>query len=85
MEIKCARSFKDRLFGLMFKKNINYILCFERCNSIHTFFMRENINVFFLDKNKNVLKIYKNVSKNRILVCKNAYYTYETPVSVTNI
>ena len=43
------------------------------------------IAVFFLDKNKNILKVYENVPKSRILVCRNAYYTYETPVSVTNI
>lgn len=85
MEIKYAKSFKDKLFGLMFKKNINFILCFDRCNSIHTFFMRENINVFFADKNNKILKTYKNVPPNRILICWNAYYTYETPVKITNI
>ena len=85
MEIKYAKSFKDRLFGLMFKKNINYILCFERCNCIHTFFMRERINVFFVDRNNNILRVYKNVPKNRILICWNAYYTYEAPARVTNI
>lgn len=78
MVLKYASSFKDRLIGLMFKKNINYCLCFKKCNSIHTFFMRENIIVVFTDKNKKILKI-KNVPKNRILFCLNAYYTYEFP------
>lgn len=81
MKIKYARKFKDRLIGLMFKKNINYCLCFEKCNCIHTFFMRENIVVVFTDKNGNILKI-KNTPKNRILFCMAAYYTYEFPYYV---
>ena len=78
MELKYAKKFKDRLIGLMLKKNINYCLCFPKCNSIHTFFMKENIIVVFTDKNKNILK---NVTcpKNRILFCKKAYFTYEFP------
>lgn len=78
MELKYADKFIDRLVGLMFKKNINYCLCFKRCNSIHTFFMKESIIVVFTDKNKKILKI-KKASKNKILFCKNAYYTYEFP------
>ena len=81
MKIKYARKFKDRLIGLMFKKSINYCLCFEKCNCIHTFFMRENIVVVFTDKNGNILKI-KNTPKNRILFCMGAYYTYEFPYYV---
>lgn len=78
MTIKYATKFKERLLGLMFKKNINYCLCFKHCNSIHTFFMKENIIVVFTDKNNKILKI-KNTPKNRILFCRNAYYTYEFP------
>ena len=81
MEVKYANKFKDRLIGLMFKKNINYCLCFKKCNSIHTFFMKEDIIVVFTDKNKNILKI-KKTPKNRILFCKVAYYTYEFPYYV---
>lgn len=78
MELKYADNFIKRLLGLMFKKNINYCLCFKGCNSIHTFFMKENIIVVFTDRNNNILKI-KNTPKNRILFCRNAYYTYEFP------
>ncbi|CCY94022.1 uncharacterized protein BN804_00515 [Firmicutes bacterium CAG:884] len=78
MELKYAKKFKDRLIGLMFKKNINYCLCFSKCNSIHTFFMKENIIVVFTDKNKNILKKVT-CPKNRILFCKKAYFTYEFP------
>lgn len=78
MELKYAKKFKNRLIGLMFKKNINYCLCFPKCNSIHTFFMKENIIVVFTDKNKNILKKVT-CPKNRILFCKKAYFTYEFP------
>ena len=75
-----AKKFKDRLFGLMFKKNINYCLLLKKCNSIHTFFMRENIDVVMTDKNNKVIFIKKNMKKNRIILPKkNVYNTYEFP------
>ena len=83
MELRYADSFRDRLIGLMFKKNIDFCLCFRNCNSIHTFFMRENIIVVFTDRNNKILKI-KNTPKNKILFCKSAYYTYEFPYYSTN-
>lgn len=82
MELRFADSFRDRLIGLMFKKNIDFCLCFRKCKSIHTFFMKENIVVVFTDKNNNILKI-KNTPKNKILFCKSAYYTYEFPYYAT--
>ena len=66
--IKEAKSFKDRLIGLMFKKNINYALLFDRCNSIHTFFMKENIDVIMCDKDNNILYFYKDLKKNKIIL-----------------
>ena len=77
-----AKTFKQRLFGLMFKKNINYCLLFKNCNSIHTFFMKENIDVVMTDKKNNVVYIKKNMKKNRIILPKkNAYNTYEFPAN----
>ena len=77
-----AKSFKDRLFGLMFKKNINYCLLFNKCNSIHTFFMKENIDVVMTDKNNKILYIKKNMKKNRIILPKKGVYkTYEFPAN----
>lgn len=75
-----AKTFKQRLLGLMFKKNINYCLLFKNCNSIHTFFMKENIDVVMTDKNNKVLYIKKNMKKNRIIFPKKGVYnTYEFP------
>lgn len=80
IEIKMCTNFYNRLKGFMFKKNINYGLCFNRCNSIHTFFMRENIDVIMTDKNNKVLYIYNNLKKNKIIFPKkNVYYVYELP------
>ena len=82
INIKICNKFHDRLFGLMFKKNINYGLCFPKCNSIHTFFMFENIDVIMTDKNYNILYIYKNLNPNKIILPKkNVYYTFELPTN----
>lgn len=71
-----------RFIGFMFKKNIDYALCFPRCNSIHTFFMKENIDVYMTDKNNKIIYIYKNLKKNRIILPKrNVYNTYEFPIN----
>ena len=81
--IKCS-SFKDKLIGLMFKKNIDYALAFKKCSSIHTFFMREPIDVVMTDKSGNI--IYKVTSLppfKVILPKKNVYYTFEFPNKFT--
>ena len=80
-----AKSFKDRFFGLMGKKNIDYCLLFKRCNSIHTFFMKEPIDVVMTDKNNRIVYIKKNLKKNRIILPKKgAYNTYEFPNNYIN-
>lgn len=68
LKINEAKTFKERLFGLMFKKNINCGLLFKNCSAIHTFFMMNEIDVIALDKNDNILKIYKNVKPWRIII-----------------
>lgn len=81
---KICNSFNNRLMGLMFKDKI-IPLCFPRCNSIHTFFMKHNIDVIMADKNHKVIGIYKNVSKNKIIINRKAYYTYELPINTYKI
>ena len=71
LEIKKAISFKERLYGLMGKKNINYGMLFDKCNSIHTFFMKENIDIIGLNQNNTVIYKYENLGKNRIIVIHN--------------
>jgi uncharacterized membrane protein (UPF0127 family) len=82
INVKECKFFKDRLMGLMFKKNINYGLRFPHCNSIHTFFMKEAIDVVMTDKNNNILYVYYNFKPWHIITPKkNVYYTYEFPIN----
>ena len=64
----------------MFKEDI-IPLCFPKCKSIHTFFMKKNIDVVITDINHKVIAIYKNIPKNKIIFNKNAYYIYELPIN----
>lgn len=73
-----ADSFFKSLKGFMFLENINYCLRFKT-NSIHTFFMKEKIDIIMTNKNNKVLYIFKNVEKNKIIIRKDAYFTYEFP------
>ena len=80
IEIKEAKSFKDRLIGLMFRKNINKGLLFRNCRSIHTFFMKDEIDIITTDKNDNIIKVYKSVKKNKIIIApKHTKNIYELP------
>ena len=66
----------------MFKRNINKILCFPRCRSIHTFFVLNPIDIVMTDKNYNILYIYKSLKPFRIILPKkNVYYTFEFKVN----
>ena len=71
MKIIVAKTFKDKLIGLMNKKNIDYGLLIENCKSIHTFFMLESIDVLLLDKNNRILMINRIVKPNKIIIFKN--------------
>ena len=70
MKIKKANNFKDKLLGLMFKKNIDYGILIMNCKSIHTFFMRESIDIILLDKENKILKINRNIKPNKIIIYK---------------
>ena len=83
--INCV-SFYSRLKGFMFKKNINNALLFNKCNSIHTFFMKENIDVIMCDKDNNILYFYKDLKNNKIIFPKkNVYKVIETPSNYFDI
>ncbi len=77
--IECE-SFYRRLKGFMFTKNINIALLFDKCNSIHTFFMKKNIDVIMCDKDDNILYYYKNLGKNKVILPKKGVKkVFETP------
>jgi uncharacterized membrane protein (UPF0127 family) len=66
--VRFADSFFSRLFGLMFKKSIDYVLVlkpssigekYSYFSSIHTLFMRFPIDIIYLNKEKEVLEIVR--------------------------
>ena len=83
-KIKDCKKFKDRLLGLMFKKNINDCLLFRNCNSIHTFFMFESIDVVGLDNNDIVVGYKKGLKPYRFLIIRNAKKIIELPCNSIN-
>ncbi len=83
--INCT-SFYSRLKGFMFQKNIDHALLFNKCNSIHTFFMKEKIDVIMCNNDNKILYYYQNLPKNKIILPKkNVTKVIETPPSYFNI
>ena len=81
-----CKSYFKRLKGFMFTNKINKILCFPKCNSIHTFFMFKNIDIIMTDKDNNVLYIFYNFRPWRIILPKkNVYYNYELPINTIKL
>ena len=66
-----AKTFKQRLCGLIGKTNIKNGMLFKNCNSIHTFLMKENIDVIGLNIDNTIICKYENLSKNKIIKVKN--------------
>ena len=59
-DIRFANSFRDRLLGLMFSKNmIGDGLLLEPCNSVHNCFVRFPIDVVFIDNDNKVVKVLR--------------------------
>lgn len=81
-----CKSFFSRFKGFMMEKNINRALLFDKCNSIHTFFMKENIDVIMCDKDNNILYYYKDLGKNKVILPKkNVRKVFETPSNYFDI
>lgn len=82
MEIKIVKAcgFWRRFTGFMFQKSADYVMLFENCTSVHTFFMRFNLDIAFLDKNNKVVAVKKNVKPWRVVMpVKNAVSIVEVP------
>ena len=75
-----AAGFGERLSGLIGKRFSASMdgMVFDRCNAIHTFFMRYPIDVIFADEKYHVLKTVPAFPPWRpFLGCKNAFYVIE--------
>ena len=80
MKIITAKTYIQKLTGLMGKKNINYGMFFPGVSSIHTFFMKENIDVIMCDNDNKVLFVYRDLPKNKIILPKKGVRkVFETP------
>ena len=81
-----CKSFFSRLKGFMFTKDINKALLFDRCNSIHTFFMKENIDVIMCDKDNKILFFYNDLSRSKVILPKKGVTkVFETPSNYFDI
>lgn len=69
-----ARSFSERLVGLMGKRELPFGagLHIVPCNGIHTFFMRIAIDALFLDRSLKVVKLFRSLPPWR---ATNVYFT----------
>lgn len=80
--LRIAKNFSERFWGLMFKKRIaaNEGLMLLGCNGIHTCFMRFAIDVVFMDINHQVISIKEKIRpwRNSGIIHK-AYMTLELP------
>ena len=86
IEIFDCNTFHTRLMGFMFKKEIKHALLFNKCSSIHTFFMKKNIDVILCDKDNKILYYYNDLHKNRIIFPKkDVYKVIELPVDYFDI
>ncbi len=62
-----ASNLKSRVRGLLGINKLDFILWIQKCNSIHTFFMRIPIDVVFVNDFLLVKKIHKNLKPWRVV------------------
>lgn len=65
-----AESYMSRFLGLMGRKTIpqNEAICFPRCNSIHTFFMRFPIDVILVGEDGKIVSVVQAMKPWRLLL-----------------
>ena len=80
MKIITAKTFNQKLKGLIGQKNINFGMFFPNVNSIHTFFMKEAIDVIGIDLNMIIKEIYPNIQPNHILILNKSKHILELPL-----
>lgn len=70
IKVTVARNFRDRARGLIGRPEpaVGEGLLIERCNAIHTFFMRYPIDAIFLDRENHVVKTVRSIRPWTLLV-----------------
>lgn len=79
LKIVVAKTFKQKLKGLIGEEHINYAMLFPNVTSIHTFFMKDTIDVIGLNNQMIVQEIIPNMRPNSILFLKKSKHTLELP------
>lgn len=82
-----TENFLERFLGLMFKKPpLEFdAIVIDRCDAVHSFFMRFDIDLIFLNRDKVVLKVEKRLTPFKVSsFVTGAYYVIET-ISQENI
>ena len=81
LKVFTAKNILDKAFGWMGRKIVpENALLIEKCNSIHTFFMRFNIDAVFITKNGEIIKTVENILPWRaIFPVKNTKSVLELP------
>jgi uncharacterized protein len=80
--LKVAKTFKERFWGLMFRKRLpaHEGLMILGCNAIHTCFMRFAIDVVFMDINHRVIGIKEKIKPWQLSgFVRKAYIALELP------
>lgn len=86
IELYECKTFFSRLKGFMFTKKIERALLFNKCNSIHTFFMKANIDVIMCNNENKILYFYHNLGKAKVIWPKKGVTkVIELPVNYFNI
>lgn len=64
---KIAKSFLAKAVGLLLKKSFEHGegLVFERCNGVHTLFLRFELDLIYVNKEKIVTKVIENFPKGK--------------------
>lgn len=76
-----TETFWERSVGLLGRRRLppGEGLLIERCNSVHTFFMRFAIDVVFLNRQNDVIKIEKKMKPFRLAMAPRARSVVELP------
>lgn len=72
-------NYEERLQGLKghTREWAGRLVAFPHCCSVHTFGLREPIDIAFVSEAGRVLRSEVNVPPRRLLVCPNAFWTFE--------
>lgn len=82
-EVRLARGFRARLFGLarLDREEAGSGLFLPRCSSVHTFGMRFPLDLYFVDDFGGLLVLRENVPGRRIVICRGAAGVLERPAA----